>query len=184
MTALALEHPAGSAGTTVQAFLARRGVLVAAAIAWALVAVGVGLLIATSDHLVDPIAFGLQRALIVVGWSSAALYWLVRRPGNRLGLALLALAVSTALIGLQGASNPLLYSMGVLDDFPAFLLAYYVVFAFPEGRLAALARAPGARGVRVVVLDIVLPSILLLAGRDRWLAALPLQRRVPHERRS
>ena len=135
MTSLAFEHPAGSAGTTVQAILARRGVLVAVAIAWALIAIGAGLLLATSDHLVDPVAYGIQRAVIIVGWSSAALYWLVRRPGNRLGLAFVAVALASVVMSLQGASDPLLHSIGVFGDFPSFVLAFYVIFAFPDGRL-------------------------------------------------
>ena len=44
---------------TVSTILARRGVLIAVAIGGLLVAIGAGLLLATSDHLVDPIAFGL-----------------------------------------------------------------------------------------------------------------------------
>ena len=115
----------------------RRGSLAAFAAAGLLVAIGAGLLLATSDHLVDPIAFGLQVAVIVVGWFSAALYWLVRRPGNRLGLVLLALAVATAAISLQGATQPQLRSIGVLADWPLLLLVFYVIFAFPEGRIAS-----------------------------------------------
>ena len=115
---------------------ARRGLLLAAfAAAGLLLAIGAGLLLATSDHLVDPLAYGIQRAVIIVGWSSAALYWLVRRPGNRLGLAFVALALASGVMSLQGASNPLLHSIGVFGDFPSFVLAYYVIFAFPDGRL-------------------------------------------------
>ena len=115
---------------------ARRGLLLAAfAAAGLLLAIGAGLLLATSDHLVDPLAYGIQRAVIIVGWSSAALYWLVRRPGNRLGPAFVALALASGVMSLQGASNPLLHSIGVFGDFPSFVLAYYVIFAFPDGRL-------------------------------------------------
>ena len=77
--------------------------------------------------------------MIIVGWSSAALYWLVRRPGNRLGLAFVALALASVVMSLQGASDPLLHSIGVFGDFPSFVLAYYVIFAFPDGRLAGTA---------------------------------------------
>ena len=115
----------------------QRGSLAAVAAAGLLVAIGAGLLVATSDHLVDPIAFGLQVAVIVVGWFSAALYWLVRRPGNRLGLFLLALAVAHAAVSLLGASQPQLRSIGVLVDWSLLLLVFYVVFAFPEGRIAS-----------------------------------------------
>ena len=102
-----------------------------------LVAIGAGLLVATSDHLVHPIAYGLMIAVMVAGSFGAALYWLVRRPGNRLGLLLLALGIATAAVSLQGASEPHLHSIGVLADSAWFLLAYYVVFAFPEGRIAS-----------------------------------------------
>ena len=115
---------------------ARRSLLLAAfAAAGLLVAMGAGLLLATSDHLVDPIAFGLDHALVVVGWFSAALYWLVRRPGNRLGLFLLAIAVCTAVMSLQGATQPHLRSIGVLADWLLVLLVFYVIFAFPAGRI-------------------------------------------------
>ena len=112
-----------------------RGSLAAFAAAGLLVAMGAGLLLATSDHLVDPTAFGLQLAVTVVGWFSAALYWLVRRPGNRLGLFLLALAVALAAVSLQGATQPQLRSIGVLADSASFLLVFYVILAFPEGRI-------------------------------------------------
>ena len=72
---------------------------------------------------------------MVVGWVAAALYWLVRRPGNRLGLSLLALAAATAVLFLQGAAQPVLHIIGVAIEPIFFLLAYYVVFAFPDGRL-------------------------------------------------
>ncbi len=142
MSSAVAEHPAASAATvsasatSISTILARRSVLIAAAIACVLVAIGAGLLLATSDHLVDPLAYGIQRAVIIVGWSSAALYWLVRRPGNRLGLAFVALALASVVMSLQGASDPLLHSIGVFGDFPSFVLAYFVIFAFPEGRLA------------------------------------------------
>ena len=129
--------PSSAATVPAKAMIsARRGLLLAAfAAAGLLLAIGAGLLLATSDHLVDPLAYGIQRAVIIVGWSSAALYWLVRRPGNRLGLAFVALALASGVMSLQGASNPLLHSIGVFGDFPSFVLAYYVIFAFPDGRL-------------------------------------------------
>jgi signal transduction histidine kinase len=135
------EHPAVSAGTvsagTISAILVRRDVLIALASGGVLVAIGAGLLLATSDHLVHPIAYGLMIAVMVAGSFGAALYWLVRRPGNRLGVLLLALGIATAAVSLQGASEPHLHSIGALADSAWFLLAYYVVFAFPEGRIGS-----------------------------------------------
>ena len=116
---------------------ARRGVLIAFALGGPLVAIGAGLLVATSNHLVHPVAYGLMIAVMVAGSFGASLYWLVRRPGNRLGLLLLALGIATAAVSLQGASEPHLHSIGVLADSAWFLLAYYVVFAFPEGRIGS-----------------------------------------------
>ena len=136
MSTVVGDHAAASAAPpTVLSIVARRGVLTALAIGGLLVAIGAGLLLATSDHLVDPIAFGLHVAVMVVGWFGAALYWLVRRPGNRLGLFLLAVAVCTAVMSLQGATQPHLRSIGVLADWLLVLLVFYVVFAFPEGRI-------------------------------------------------
>jgi signal transduction histidine kinase len=114
--------------------LARSGLLAISA-GGAVAAVGGGLLLATSDQLLDPLAYGIQVSLMIVGTVAAALYWLVKRPANRLGWALLALAAVTAVITLQGATAPLLHSLGVAIEPVFFLLAYYVVFAFPDGRL-------------------------------------------------
>ncbi len=133
MSTIAAEQvPTVSADAT---FVARRSTVGALAIAGLVAAVGGGLLLATSGHLVDPTEYGLQIAAMVVGTVAAALYWLVRRPGNPLGVALLTLAVATATISLQGATQPLLHSIGVAADSGVFLLVYYVVFAFPDGRL-------------------------------------------------
>ncbi len=128
------EHRVASAGL-VSASPVRRGVLIAFALGALLVAIGAGLLVATSDHLVDPIAFGVQVAVMFVGWFSAALYWLVRRPGNRLGRWLLAVAVCTAVMSLEGATEPHLRSIGVLADWLFVVLVFYVIFAFPAGRI-------------------------------------------------
>jgi signal transduction histidine kinase len=118
--------------------LARRGTVAAIATAGLLAAAGAGVLLATSAHLVDPRAYGLQVAAMILGTVVAALYWLVRRPGNRLGPALLTLALATAAISLQGVAQPLVHSIGVAADSAVFLLVYYVVFAFPDGRLGRL----------------------------------------------
>jgi len=125
------------------------------AVAGLLAAAGGCLLLATSDHLVDPTAYGLQIAAMIVGAVAAALFWLVRRPGNRVGVALVALAAATAAIALQGASQPLLHSIGVAADSAVFLLVYYVVFAFPDGRLGRLEKAILAAWVLYLLVAVV-----------------------------
>jgi signal transduction histidine kinase len=119
--------------------LARRNVAIAVGAAGVAAAVGGGVLVATSDHLARPLAYGLQIATIVAGTVGVALYWAVRRPANRIALVLLAYAAAAAGMALQGASNPLLHSVGVLCDAPMFLLGYYLVFIFPSGRLEGVA---------------------------------------------
>jgi signal transduction histidine kinase len=113
----------------------RRAGLVAIALGGLVAAVGGGVILSTSDHLVDANAYAIELTLMTAGTVAAALFWLVRRPGNRLGWALLAFAGSAAVLTLQGASQPLLHSIGVSADPVFFLLGYYVVFAFPDGRL-------------------------------------------------
>ena len=132
------DHAAASAAPpTVSSIVARHDVLIAIAIGGLLLAIGAGLLLATSDHLADPIVLGLQVVVIVMGWFSAALYWLARRPGNWLGLFLLALAVGHAAIAVLGVSQPQLRSTAVLADSALLFLVLSVVFAFPEGRIAS-----------------------------------------------
>jgi len=105
------------------------------AVCGVVLAVGGGLLVATSNHLVDPAAYGIQLTLMTLGAVGAGLAWLIRRPGNRLGWILVAYGGASAVATLQGASSPLLHSIGVLADPVFFLLGYYAVFAFPTGHV-------------------------------------------------
>ena len=107
----------------------------AAIVALSLVtAVSGGLLLATSDHLAKPVAYGLQMGITLLGAGLAAAVWLKRRPGNRIAVYLLAYALTVAIVALQGTSNELLHSLGVLVEPAFFLLGYIIVFAFPAGR--------------------------------------------------
>jgi len=115
-----------------------RGAVGAVATLGGLVAVAAGLLVATSGHLVHPVEYGLELAVLVAATTSVGLYWAVRRPGNRIAVVLLAYAACLTGISLQGASNPVLHSIGVLFDAPSFLLGYYLVFIFPNGRLTGV----------------------------------------------
>jgi signal transduction histidine kinase len=125
--------PAAQAETVLERRLTRYLI----AVVGLLSGIGACLLLATSDHLVDPLAYGFLVADLVVGTTAVAIYWLVRRPGNRMAVILLMLAAAYTGISLQGASSPLLHSIGVLFDPVMFILAYYAVFAFPQGRLVS-----------------------------------------------
>jgi signal transduction histidine kinase len=107
------------------------------AVVGVLAGIGGGAFVATSNHLVDPVAYGLLVADVVLGTVGVALYWLARRPGNRTASILLALAAAYACIALQGAADPIVHSVGVLFDPVVFVLSYYAVFAFPHGRLVS-----------------------------------------------
>jgi signal transduction histidine kinase len=120
---------------TLWRLLARPRARVGIAAGGLVAALGGGLLLATSGHLVDPVAYGLQIATMIIGTVAAALVWIRRRPGNRVALLLLTLALAIAIAPLQGASGDVLHSLGVLADPAVLWLSYFVVFAFPEGRL-------------------------------------------------
>jgi signal transduction histidine kinase len=135
MSTIAVNREARPHAFALGASLERRGVMACVGVSALVVAAGGGLLLATSEHLAYPIAYGLEVAVIVVLSVSAALYWAVQRPGNRIALVLLAYAAATAVVSLEGSASPLLFSVGVLFEMPAFLLMYYLLLAFPEGRL-------------------------------------------------
>jgi signal transduction histidine kinase len=116
-----------------------------------------GLLVGTSDHLLDPVSYGLEVALIVAGTTAAGLYWAAHRPGNRIAVVLLAYAFAVAVLSLQGAANPPLHSIGVLTEALVFTLGYYLIFIFPTGRLVGLLEKVLLAGA---VLTVVVPFLL------------------------
>ena len=156
-------QPAPSMRFHVWAVLGDPRARTAIAVAGLVVAVGGGLLLATSEHLVDPVLFGIQVALMVTGTVAAALVWVKLRPGNRVGALLLGFALATALVALEGANDELLHSLGVAVEPAFFLLGYLVVFAFPDGRVG--------RVERLVLLGM---SLYFLVGFVPWLFFSPV----------
>ena len=154
----ALAHPTSRLTLPITAVsLSARGVMRVVALFGLLAGVGGGVLVATSDHLEHPVAYGTELAFIVVTTAGVALFWAVNRPGNRIAVVLLAYAAAVAGVSLQGAASPFLHSLGVLFENPAFLLGYYLVFIFPGGRLSgALEKWLFASGI-VIVLATVAP---------------------------
>ena len=138
----------------------RRGSWPRFAAAGLLVAMGAGLLLATSDHLVDPIAFGLQVAVISsdgsarrsTGWFDAPAIasvsrfsrWRSPRPPCR----------------CKGATRAALHSIGVLAIGPSFAPGLYVIFAFPEGRLGGRLDGRCSARLSLWTLASFLPSLL------------------------
>src|SRR5262245_11707579 len=138
MSAIAADLEYRQKSVSAAAKLARPRVMRAVAASGLVVGLAAALLVATSGQLLHPVEFGVEIAIIVVGTVGIALYWSVRRPGNRIAVVLLAYAASIAAVGLQGASSPQVHSIGVFAEQVAFLLGYYVIFIFPEGRLRSL----------------------------------------------
>jgi signal transduction histidine kinase len=122
----------GAAATT-------RTAAVAVAAVGAALGAGAFALVVTSDHLLHPVAYAIELVEVVIASAAVGAYWLVKRPGNRTALLLFIAAGFTLGLSLQGASSPLLHSIGVLCDAPFFVLGYWIVFVFPEGRLSTLA---------------------------------------------
>jgi signal transduction histidine kinase len=140
--------------------LAAPGVQIAIAVAGFAAAVGGGLLVATSDHLVDPVEYGLQLAVMIGGTVAAALVWLRRRPASRVAPLLLAFALVTAGITLEGSTDGLLRSIGIVLEPVFFMLAYVLVFAFPDGRLTGRAERLLLAGYGVYFLLDFVPWLL------------------------
>jgi signal transduction histidine kinase len=156
-------QPASSIRLQLWAALGEPRVRVAIALGGLVAAVGGGLLLATSEHLVDATGFGIQVGLMVIGTVAAGLVWLKRRPGNRVGALLLAFALVTATLALEGADDEILHSVGVAFEPVFFLLGYLVVFAFPEGR--------AGRAERLLLVGMVL---YFLVGFVPWLFFSPV----------
>lgn len=148
------------AGTILERRLARYVV----GIGGLLAGVGAAVLVGTSGHLVDPIEYGLLLADVIVGTSAVTVYWLVRRPGSRMAPILLVLAAGYLGVSLQGVSQPLVHSIGVLFDAVVFTLGFYAVFAFPHGRLV------GALGKLVVAATV----LFLLTSFLPWFLFSPV----------
>lgn len=136
-----------------------------------LAAIGSFVLLATSNQLVRPWAYGFQVGLMVAGAVAVGLYWAVRRPGNQLVYVLLATALAAVGISLQGASQPVLHSIGVLFDPVVFTLGYYLVLAYPEGRLAGAVSKLLFGGIVVTILISFVPWFFFSA---RVVGAAPL----------
>jgi signal transduction histidine kinase len=70
-------------------------------------------------------------------WSSVAigLYYWSNRPSSRLGNLLVAFGFSNAAIGLQGSSNPLISTIGVLAEVPALIIIVWLILVYQRPRL-------------------------------------------------
>ena len=88
-----------------------------------------------AGFLAYPGWLAVQKADFILGPIVVGPYWMNRRPGNRLGLLLIVLGLFGIPYILESSTDPTLFSIGVLTEFPLFLMITIVILAFPSGRL-------------------------------------------------
>jgi len=88
-----------------------------------------------SSHVRYPAADAVFLANMILGLSIAGAAWMVKRPDSSMGLALAMFAATGVVVALQSVEEPLIFSIGVLGDWPAFIATVYVLVAFPSGRI-------------------------------------------------
>jgi signal transduction histidine kinase len=114
-----------------------------------------------SGHVRYQLGDAVFLAANITGLSLAAAMWLVKRPASWLGVALGFYAATVVLVSLQSADEPLVYSLGVLADWPATLATFYVLVSFPTGRLTDRAGWLVMGIVMAVLAMFFLPYVLL-----------------------
>jgi len=110
-----------------------------------------------AGFLAYPAWLAFQKADFILGPIGVGLYWMNRRPANRLGLLMVVLGLFGIPYILESSSNPTLFSVGSLTEFPLWLTITIVTLAFPSGRLE---RLPEWLIITAVVGQITLVSVL------------------------
>jgi signal transduction histidine kinase len=125
------------------------------AFAAVLAAGATAVLTVSAGVLARPGWFALFAAYNVVAFAAVGLLWRRRRPQSHVGLVLLLLAAVLAVVSLQGTSWSLGFSVGVLFDPVAALLAWYLVLSYPATKLTRAATATYGLGVAAVAVGFV-----------------------------
>jgi signal transduction histidine kinase len=131
----ALAHPSQRGATWLWLGSRWKLALLSFAVAAAAVAFWVTL---DAGFLAYPGWLAVQKADFILGPIGVGLYWHYRRPSNRLGLLLIVLGLFGIPYILESSTDPTLFSLGVLTEFPLFLMITIVILAFPSGRLEGL----------------------------------------------
>jgi signal transduction histidine kinase len=89
----------------------------------------------TSDHLQRPVEAGLYWSYLTAATMATGVIWWRRRPASRFGPLLVAYGVLAWIVSWEASDSPVMFSIGVLAEAPAWLLTIYVFLAFPLGRI-------------------------------------------------
>jgi signal transduction histidine kinase len=114
--------------------LTRPRIFVIAAVA-AAIGLADGLLIITSGHFEDRVVWSLFGPFISWGFVGTGLYAWWRRPESRFGLLLVALGYAWLLAPLPAASNPVIFTAGIVVGSLWGPLLAHALLSFPTGRL-------------------------------------------------
>src|SRR3954469_8367933 len=117
-------------------------------------------LAATSGHVQHPTATSLYYGYLVAASMLAALCWHLRRPSSSFGPLLAAFGLSAWAISWQSSDWPLPFDLAVLADAVYFTLTYYLLLAFPSGRLGTWVNRGLIAACRVVDAAFFLPGAL------------------------
>jgi signal transduction histidine kinase len=107
--------------------------------------------------------YALLLALNVLVFVFAGLAWRRARPWSPYGLALIGYGLASSLYCLAGASQPLVFSVGVLLWIPGTFFVWWLILAFPSGRLDGAGRAMLALSGAVLVIC-CLPKTFMAAS--------------------
>ena len=88
-----------------------------------------------ADFLLYPGWLAVQKADFILGPIGVGLYWHHKRPGNRLGLLLIALGLLAIPYVMQSTTSPWAYTSGTVFEYVIEPMALAVILAFPNGRL-------------------------------------------------
>lgn len=115
----------------------------------------------TSDHLRWPAATAAHRSYLVAAPVLIGLLWWRRRPASRFGPLLVIFGLVAWPISWQASDWPLAFTVGVLADAPFIVLNFYLLLAFPIGRIESRTDRLLMGSFTVVFAVFFLPAALL-----------------------
>jgi signal transduction histidine kinase len=111
----------------------------------------------------SPDGYAFVLALTVLVFVLAGLAWRRARPWSPYGFALIAYGLLASLYSLGTVQQPWVHSIGVLLEIPGSFFVFWLILAFPSGRLDQAGRAVVAFAGAVLLVG-CLPGIFLASS--------------------